>query len=144
MLNRNKIIKVLLAQFPLETHSRGMITVAGMLRDADMEVIIGGNALPEETADKAVREEVDVIGISTYCGGELALSADLFRALKIRGIKDKTICLLGGVFPSEDVPELMKMGFSKTFPPSTTCQEIVTCIESALAKLPFALSRNAG
>ena len=37
-------VKVLLAQFPLETHSRGILTVAGMLRDAGMEVVLMGNA----------------------------------------------------------------------------------------------------
>jgi len=39
MVGRDKKIKVLLARFSLETHSRGVITVAGMLRDAGMEVI---------------------------------------------------------------------------------------------------------
>jgi len=73
-------IKVLLAQFPLETHSRGIITVAGMLKDAGMEVVLIGNELPERIIDTAIQEDVDVVGISTYCGGELALSTDLMRA----------------------------------------------------------------
>ncbi|GAI83019.1 unnamed protein product [marine sediment metagenome] len=40
MVNQEKKIKVLLAQFPLETHNRGIITVAGMLRVADTAVVI--------------------------------------------------------------------------------------------------------
>ncbi len=53
MANKKRI-KVLLAQFPLENHSRGIITVAGMLRDAGMEVVLIGNELPERTVDTAV------------------------------------------------------------------------------------------
>jgi len=41
-MNDKKKIKVLLALFPLENHSRGIITVAGMLRDAGMEVVLIG------------------------------------------------------------------------------------------------------
>ncbi len=131
-LQRNKI-KVLLAQFPLETHSRGIITVAGMLRDAGMEVILVGNALPEQTIDAAVQEAVDVVGISTYCGGELALGNDLLKAAEKAGIKENTVFLIGGIFPPKDTPQLKEMGFSGAFPPSATREEIVSCIENAVA-----------
>ena len=135
-----KKTKVILAQFPLETHSRGIITVAQMLRDANMEVVVIGNAFPDHMADVAMLEDADIIGISTYCGGELTLGSDLLQALENRGIKDKTICLLGGVFAAEDAQKLREKGFSGTFPPSTTGDEIIKCIESALKKLPVAIS----
>lgn len=129
-----KNVKVVLAQFPLETHSRGLITVAGMLRDAGMEVVLIGNNLPEHTIQTAVQENADVVGISTYCGGELALGADLMAAAQSAGIKDSTVFLLGGIFPPKDTPELLKMGFSATFPPSSTRQEIISAIEKALSE----------
>ena len=128
---KNKI-KVLLAQFPLEAHSRGIITVAGMLKDAGMEVVLIGNELPERIIDTALQEDVDVIGISTYCGGELALSMDLMKAAEEKGIKDNTAFLLGGIFPPKNIPELKKLGFSGTFL-SATKEEIVACIEKAIA-----------
>lgn len=127
-----KNIKVLLAQFPLESHSRGIITVAGMLRDAGMEVILIGNELPERVIETAIQEDVDVIGISTYCGGELALSGDLMKAAEDKGIKDRTVFLLGGIFPPKNDPKLREMGFSGVFPPSSTREEIVSCIEGAV------------
>src|SRR4030042_7093693 len=99
-------IKVLLALFPLENHSRGIITVAGMLRDAGMEVVLIGNDLPERIIDSAVQEDVDVVGISTYCGGELALSGDLMKGAEGKGIKDHTVFLLGGIFPPKNTPKL--------------------------------------
>lgn len=126
-------IKVLLALFPLENHSRGIITVAGMLKDAGMEVVLLGNDLPERIIDAAVQEDADVIGISTYCGGELALSGDLMQAAEAKGIRKQTVFLLGGIFPPKNAPRLMEMGFSGVFPPSSTGEEIVGCIEKAVA-----------
>ena len=131
MASKEKI-KVLLAQFPLETHSRGIITVAGMLRDAGMEIILMGNALPEQIIETAVQEYVDVIGISTYCGGELVLGGQLMKAAEDKGIKERTSFLIGGIFPPKDIPELKKIGFDGAFL-SATKEEIVSCIEGAIA-----------
>ncbi len=128
--SKNKI-KVLLAQFPLETHNRGIITVAGMLKDAGMEVVLIGNELPERIIEAAMQEDVDVVGISTYCGGELALGTDLMKVAEERGIKDNTAFLLGGIFPPKNIPELEKIGFSGAFL-SASKEEIVACIEKAI------------
>ena len=133
MTHQEGKIKVLLAQFPLETHSRGIITVAGMLRDAGMEVVLLGNALSEQIIEAAVQEAVDIVGISTYCGGELALGNDLLKAAEKAGIKENTVFLIGGIFPPKDTPRLKEMGFSATFPPSATKEEIVSSIENAVA-----------
>ena len=132
MAQKTKAIKVLMAQFPLETHSRGMITVSGMLKDAGMEVVLIGNELPERTIDTAVQEDVDVIGISTYCGGELALGSDLMKAAEERGIKDHVVFLLGGIFPPNNAQKLKEMGFSGAFLTATR-EEIVACIEESVA-----------
>ncbi len=133
MANAEKKIKVLLAQFPLETHSRGIITVAGMLRDAGMEVVLMGNALSEQIIEAAIQESVDAVGISTYCGGELALGSELLKAAEEKGIKEHVVFLLGGIFPPKDAPKLKEMGFTGIFPPSATKEEIVSCIENAVA-----------
>lgn len=129
----NKKIKVLLAQFPLETHSRGVITVAGMLKDAGMEVILIGNDLPSHIIDTAVQEDVDVVGISTYCGGELALSEDLMQAAAARNIKDNTVFLIGGIFPPKNSPKLLDLGYSGAFLVGKK-EDIVSCIEGAIQK----------
>ena len=128
----NKKIKVLLAQFPLETHSRGIITVAGMLRDAGMEVILLGNAPSEQIIEAAIQESVDVIGISTYCGGELVLGEELLKKAEKAGIKESTVFIIGGIFPPKNAPKLKRMGFSATFPPSATKEDIVSSIEDAV------------
>ncbi len=122
-----------MAQFPLETHSRGMVTVSGMLRDCGMEVIVLGNATPQQIVATAIQEDADIIGISTYNGGELLLAADLMAQATSQGIKDRTVFLLGGVFPPQNAARLRAMGFSGTFPPSSTREEIVACIRSAIS-----------
>ena len=132
MARQKEKIKVLLAQFPLETHSRGIITVAGMLRDGGMEVVLMGNALSERIIEAAVQESVDVIGISTYCGGELALGSDLLQAAEKAGIKGHTVFIMGGIFPPKDTPKLEEIGFSAAFPPSATREDIVSTIEKAV------------
>lgn len=132
MAEQKKRTKVILAQFPLETHSRGIITVAGMLRDAGMEVILLGNALPEQIIQSAVQEYTDVVGISTYCGGEVALGKDLLEAAEKAGIKGHTVFLIGGIFPPKDIVKLKEIGFAGTFL-SANKEDIVSCIEEALA-----------
>ena len=132
MTPRENKIKVLLAQFPLEAHSRGIITVAGMLRDAGMEVVLIGNELPERIIETAIQEDVDVIGISTYCGGELALGRDLMKTAEEKKIKDNTAFLLGGIFPPKNIPELKEIGFDGTFLAANK-EEIISCIEKSIA-----------
>ncbi len=131
----DKTIKVLMAQFSLETHTRGLFTVAGMLRDAGMEVILLGNALPEDIVETAADEDVDVIGISTYCGGEMVLGKDLIDAARDKGIFDNTVFVIGGIFPPEDEPGLKKMGFDGVFPPGegSSREEISTVIKDAVS-----------
>ena len=133
MADKEKKIKVLLAQFPLETHSRGLITVAAMLRDSGMEVVLMGNARSEQIIDAAIQESVDAVGISTYCGGELALGTELLTIADEKGIKGHVAFLLGGIFPPNDAPKLKEIGFAGTFPPSATKEDIVACIDSAVA-----------
>jgi len=131
--NQKKIVRVLLAQFPLETHTKGMITVAGLLRDAGMEVVLLGNARPEEIVTAAAQEDVDVIAISSYCGGELVLGGKLLELAQEEGIKDRAVFVLGGLFPPASAAKLAELGFGATFPPSSSGEEIVSGIKRAVA-----------
>lgn len=131
----NKKIKVLMAQFSLETHTRGLFVVAGMLRDEGMEVVLIGNATPEQIIETAIQEDVNAIGISTYCGGELVLGKDLIDKAKAKGIKDRTVFVMGGIFPPEDEPKLVAMGFDAVFPPGAVSsrEKICNFVKNAVA-----------
>jgi methylmalonyl-CoA mutase cobalamin-binding domain/chain len=81
----------------------------------------------------AQQETVDVIGISTYCGGELALGGRILKIADERGIKDYTTFLIGGIFPPKDIPQLREIGFDGVFL-SATKDEIVSCIQNNVAE----------
>jgi methylmalonyl-CoA mutase len=131
-----KKIKVLMAMPALESHTRGLFTVASMLRDAGMEVVLLGNELPERIIDTALQEAVDVVGISTYCGSPVVFGKDLLKSADEAGIKKSTAFIIGGIFPPQDEPTLKKMGFSGVFPPGpgATREKIITCVEEAAKK----------
>lgn len=128
-----KKIKVLLAKLGLEVHWRGVVTVAGLLRDAGMEVIYIGNAYPRQIVEAAIQEDVDVVGISTLGGNHLTQGSELLQVAKQRGIKNGLVFLIGGVFPPYDEPKLREAGFDGIFGPGSTQKQIVDFIEKAVA-----------
>ncbi len=128
----DKKIRVLLAQPSLENHSRGIITVAQMLRNAGMEVIYIGNSLPEQVAQVALQEDADVIGISVLCGSELVFGKDLIKYAKKKKLREDLLLMLGGIFPPQHIPKLKKIGFKGIFGPGATKEEIVGFIKGAL------------
>lgn len=129
-----KKIKVLLAKLGLDVHDRGIIFVTMALRDAGMEVIYIGNASSEQSIKSAIEEDAEVIGVSSLGGAHLKLGLKLMQEAKGKGLKDKRLFLIGGVFPPQDIPRLKEMGFHQVFGPGTTLEEIVSFIEAALAK----------
>jgi methylmalonyl-CoA mutase C-terminal domain/subunit len=130
-----KKTKVLLAQFPLETHSREIIALAGMLQNHGNEVIVMGNALPANTIERAIKESVDAICICTYGGGEVTLGDALIKCAKEKRIKSKTAFIIGGIINPDNVRRLKRVGFDSVFltsiKDSGTPDEILGCIDCA-------------
>jgi len=125
--------KVLLSKLGLDVHNRGVITVARVLRNAGMEVIYIGNALPEEIIQVAIQEDVDVIGVSSLGGAHLSLSSELMAKAKQEELKERVVFQIGGVIPPEDVVRLQEVGFDGVFTPGTTSEEIILSIEESLS-----------
>ena len=128
MSYKQRRIKVIMATLGLETHWRGAVTVAGMLRNQGMEVIYLGNAYPEEIVETAIEEDVDVVGISSLSGAHLTLGAELLEIAKQKGIKNEMVFIIGGVFPSRDISKLKELGFNGTFGPGAREEEIVAFV----------------
>ncbi len=71
----NKKIRVLIAKPGLDGHDRGVKVVARGLRDAGMEVIyLGLRLTPEQIAEAAIQEAVDVVGLDCLSGAHMAYS----------------------------------------------------------------------
>ncbi|MBW2559556.1 MAG: cobalamin B12-binding domain-containing protein [Deltaproteobacteria bacterium] len=121
MSKRNRM---LIARLGMDAHWRGSIVVAKALRDAGMEVIYGGNQMPERIVDSAIQEDVDIIGLSSLSGNHMILAPEVIELLKSKGIDDITV-VFGGTVPPDDVPKLKEAGIAEVFGPGTSLNKIV-------------------
>ena len=125
-------IRVLLAKVGLDGHDRGIKTVARFLVDAGMEVIFTGlRATPEQVANAAAQEDVDVVGLSFLAGDHMILAPRVVDGLRKRGM-DKALVLLGGIILNRDVPVLKQAGVDEVFLPGTPPDRIVKFIQTNL------------
>jgi len=78
-------IRVLLSKLGLDGHDRGVVNIAMALRDAGMEVIyLGRHVFPDEVAQVAIQEDVDVVGISSLADAHMTLVEQLIKSLRAR------------------------------------------------------------
>jgi methylmalonyl-CoA mutase C-terminal domain/subunit len=101
-------IRVIVAKPGLDGHDRGAKIVARALRDAGMEVIYTGlRQTPEQIANAAVQEDVDVVGISILSGAHNTIIPRVCQLLRDAGMQD-VLVIVGGIVPDEDIPGLKK------------------------------------
>jgi methylmalonyl-CoA mutase C-terminal domain/subunit len=118
-------IRVLIAKPGLDSHDRGAKVVARALRDAGMEVIYTGlRQTPEQIAETALQEDVDVVGLSILSGAHKALFPRIMTLLKQKGLTDIMV-VAGGIIPQEDAAEMKKLGIKQIFGPGTTTDTII-------------------
>ena len=70
-------------------HQRGYWVLASALRDAGIEVLLGGIQTPEEMVQTAVQEDVDIIGYRIMDAAPKILIPILFDAMKAEQIQQK-------------------------------------------------------
>ena len=110
-------IKVLLAKLGLDGHDRGVKVIARAMRDAGMEVVyMGMRVTPDQVAQTALQEDVDVVGISILSGAHMRLMPRLAKALQDRSISEDVLLMIGGTIPEDDVKPLKLMGVQGVFP----------------------------
>ncbi len=131
---RHRKIRVLIAKPGLDGHDRGAKVVARGLRDAGMEVIyLGLRLTPEQIAEAAIQEDVDVVGLDCLSGAHMALFPKTVRLIRQKGGKD-ILVIGGGIIPKKDIPRLKQAGIAQIFGPGTPLDEIVRFIETTLEK----------
>jgi methylmalonyl-CoA mutase C-terminal domain/subunit len=124
MQNMRKI-RVLIAKPGLDSHDRGAKVVARALRDAGMEVIYTGlRQTPEQIAETALQEDVDVIGLSILSGAHKTLFPRIMELLRQKDLTDVMV-FAGGIIPKEDAPQLKKLGIREIFGPGTPTETII-------------------
>lgn len=123
-------IRVLVAKPGLDGHDRGAKVIARAFRDAGMEVIYTGlRQTPEQIAETAVQEDVDVVSLSILSGAHNTLLPKVVQCLKEKDGGDKLI-LAGGVIPPDDIPYLKSKGIAEIFLPGTPVSEPIEFIKS--------------
>ena len=95
------MIRVLVAKPGLDGHDRGAKVIARALRDAGMEVIYTGlHQTPEQIADAALQEDVQVVAISVLSGAHPTLVPRIVNLIRQNG-QDNVLILLGGIIPEQ-------------------------------------------
>jgi len=125
-----KKIRVMIAKPGLDGHDRGAKYIARALRDAGMEVIYTGiRQTPEQIANAAIQEDVDLIGLSLLSGAHNFLFPKVAELLKDKGATD-ILLFGGGVIPEEDIEFLKSKGFKAIFTPGTSAQAVIDFIQT--------------
>ncbi len=118
-------IRILVAKPGLDGHDRGALVLARALRDAGMEVIYSGLLpSPEQVAQMALDEDVDVVALSLLNGAHMTAFPKVKRLLNKMGGRD-IIVVGGGIIPEEDKSKLLRLGITGLFGPGSSLEEIV-------------------
>jgi methylmalonyl-CoA mutase C-terminal domain/subunit len=96
-------------------HSMGYHTIATALRDAGMEVILGGTQIPREIARTAIEEDVDIIAYRIMGAHPPTLVSRLIKILKEQGADNIPIVVGGAIIPKQE-EQLKEMGVLGVFP----------------------------
>ena len=126
-------IRVVVAKPGLDGHDRGAKIIARALRDAGMEVIYTGlHQTPEQIVETIIQEDADAVGLSILSGAHMTLVPRIVTLLEEQGIDD-VVVTVGGTIPSDDIPELKRLGVAEVFTPGASTEAIVDFIRGAVA-----------
>ncbi len=127
-----KKIRILVAKPGLDGHDRGALVLCRAFRDAGMEVIYTGFlATPEQVAQMAIDEDVDVVAMSLLNGAHLTAFPKVAKLIRQRGASE-ILLVGGGIIPEEDKPLLEKQGITGNYGPGTPLKTIIEHVEETL------------
>lgn len=129
-----KKIRILVAKPGLDGHDRGALVLCRAFRDAGMEVIYSGLLpTPEQVAQMAIDEDVDVVALSLLNGAHMTAFPKVKQFLKQKGGAD-IVVVGGGIIPDSDKPKLERLGILGNFGPGTSLKSIIEFIEDLVKK----------
>jgi len=127
-------IRVLVAKPGLDGHDRGVLVLARAFRDAGMEVVYSGLLpTPEQVAQMAIDEDVDVVALSLLNGAHMTAFPMVKKLLERKGGRE-ILVVGGGIIPEDDKPKLLKLGISGLYGPGTSLEEIVAHIKERVRR----------
>lgn len=137
--------RVLVAKVGLDGHDRGAKVVSRLLMEENFEVVfVGVRHTPDQVAEIARDEEVDVVGLSLLSGAHVALSEAVRRSLDERGLTHVPIAL-GGLIPKSDADALKSAGVALVVHPGESLldtKEIAASIDDLVTRSRNDLEAN--
>ena len=119
-----KKTKVLLAKPGLDGHDVGVKVLGHALIDAGFEVVYSGlRKSIEEIVQMAVKNKVDIIGLSILSGTHLVLCEQMNKEMEKNNLSIPWI--VGGNIPDGDVDAISDLGATAAFPTGTTIEEVI-------------------
>jgi len=124
--------RMLVAKMGQDGHDRGANLVSSAFGDLGFSIVPGPLfQTPQEAADLALAEDVDVVGVSSLAAGHKTLIPQLIGHLRDAGRSDIKV-IAGGVIPAQDYQILRDAGVQAIFGPGTN---LVNAAEEVLTLL---------
>ncbi|MGV3455966.1 methylmalonyl-CoA mutase [Sphingomonas sp.] len=124
--------RMLVAKMGQDGHDRGANLVSSAFGDLGFKVVPGPLfQTPQEAAELALAEDVDVVGVSSLAAGHKTLIPQLIGHLRDAGRSDIKV-IAGGVIPAQDYQILRDAGVQAIFGPGTN---LVNAAEEVLTLL---------
>lgn len=125
-------VRCLLGMLGVDVHSKGLRTLARLLRDRGVEVVyLGEHNSADGMAQAVVSEDPDVVGISFSTSTYLHHVGALLDAMRRANVADVPV-MVGGLIHPDDEATLRELGVAAIFGPGSTTDEIM----DFLAHLP--------
>ena len=119
-----KKTKILLAKPGLDGHDVGVKVLGHALVDAGFEVVYSGlRKSIEEIVQMAVKNKVELIGLSILSGTHLVLCEQMNEEMKKNNLSIPWI--VGGNIPDGDVDAISDLGATAAFATGTTIEEVI-------------------
>ncbi len=126
--------RILVLKMGQDGHDRGARVISTAFDDLGYEVIVGPLfQTPAEAADLAVKEKVDIVGVSSHAAGHKTLAPMLLEELANRNAADK-IVICGGVIPPQDYDFLKEAGVAAIYGPGTNILDSAVSLVGLLRK----------
>jgi methylmalonyl-CoA mutase C-terminal domain/subunit len=127
-------IRCLLGMLGTDVHSKGIRTLAQLLRDLGIEVIyLGEHNTPEGFINAIIAEDVDAVGLSFSTATYLHYTRELLNKMREAGLGGVAV-MVGGLIHPEDEAELRAMGVKGIFGPGSSTQQIVDFLVEVTGK----------
>jgi methylmalonyl-CoA mutase, C-terminal domain len=127
-------IRCLLGMLGTDVHSKGIRTLARLLRDHGVEVIyLGEHNTTDGMVNAIISEDADVVGLSFSTSTYVHYTRELLEKMRAAEIDDVPV-MLGGLIHRDQEPALRAIGVQGIFGPGSTTEQIMAFLQEVTGK----------